>query len=313
MNGKRLAAIDIGTNNILCLIAELANDGQFAVLDDLADITRLGEGVDHSDEISAEGEQRSLETLKRFMGRCQELGVEEIVAAGTSALRDANNSSAVRSRFKKELGVEVRVLSGEEEAAYSYLAVQRGLTLGSQDRLVIDIGGGSTEFMWGTEEDMDRAQSLDVGSVRLTERFLRSDPVRDEECDALIRAIDGALGSLLGPREPSGALVLVGIAGTFTTLAAVEKQLTRYSHSEVHGSALTLDEVRRQVQLYRGKTIAKRKKIAGLEPKRADVILAGAWLAERIMSLFHGDRVIVSDQGVRYGLLHERADQLRKG
>lgn len=313
MNGKRLAAVDIGTNTILCVIAELTENGHIAVLDDLAEITRLGQDVDRTGRIHPEGEQRSLEVLRRYVARCRELGVEEIVAGGTSALRDARNSGAVRARFKQELGIEVRVLSGEEEAGYSYLAVHRGLELGSQELLVIDIGGGSTEFIWGKDSAVDRMRSLDMGSVRLTERFLRSDPVRAEECDAMIRAIDGAINTLGKNHRAREFSTLVGIAGTFTTLAAVEKRLLRYSHGEVHGSVLTLDEVRRQVRLYREKTIAERKQIAGLEPKRADVILAGAWLIERIMSLLGVERVIVSDQGVRYGLLHERANQLRKG
>jgi exopolyphosphatase / guanosine-5'-triphosphate,3'-diphosphate pyrophosphatase len=313
MNRRRLAVIDIGTNTILCVIAELTDEGHLRVLEDLAEITRLGAGVDRTGRINSEGEQRSLEVLRGYVARCRELGVEEIVAGGTSALRDAKNSSEVTARFKRELEIGVRVLSGEEEAAYSYLAVERGLNLGSQELLVIDIGGGSTEFIWGRANGVYRLKSLDVGSVRLTERFLRSDPVRDDECDEMIRAIDSAIKPLVDPWGSPDGLRLVGIAGTFTTLAAVEKQLTCYSHNDVHGSSLSLGEVRRQIRLYREKTVAERKKVAGLEPKRADVILAGAYLIDRIMSLFHVDTMIVSDQGVRYGLLHERMDQLRKG
>jgi len=311
MNGKRLAAIDIGTNTILCLIVELANDGRFKVLDDLAEITRLGEGLDRTGRIDPEAERRSLDILRRYLDRCSELGVEEFVAGGTSALRDAKNSSGVRARLKQQLGLEVRVLSGEEEAAYSYLAVQRGLTLSDKELLVIDIGGGSTELIWGKENGVYRLSSLDVGSVRLTERFLHSDPARGEECEAMVQAIDRGIKNLLDQWGSCMGLTLVGIAGTFTTLAAVEKQLTDYSHSEVHGSRLALGEVRRQIQLYREKSIAERKKIAGLEPKRADVILAGAYLIERIMTFLRAEQVIVSDQGVRYGLLHERLDQLK--
>src|SRR5947208_4742958 len=182
MNGKRLAAIDIGTNTILCLIVELANDGRFKVLDDLAEITRLGEGLDRSGRIDPEAERRSLDVLRRYLDRCSELGVEEFVAAGTSALRDAKNSSEVRGRMKQQLGLEVRVLSGEQEAAYSYLAVQRGLTLSDKELLVIDIGGGRTELILGKENRVYRFRRLDVGSVRLRERVLHSDAARGEGC-----------------------------------------------------------------------------------------------------------------------------------
>src|SRR5437773_6468041 len=174
MNGKRLAAIDIGTNTILCLIVELANDGRFKVLDDLAEITRLGEGLDRSGRIDPEAERRSLDVLRRYLDRCSELGVEEFVAAGTSALRDAKNSSEVRARLKQRLGLEVRVLGGEQEAAYSYLAVRRGLTLSDKELLVIDIGGGRTAPVWGEEKGGYWVRRLGGGSGGLTERFLLS-------------------------------------------------------------------------------------------------------------------------------------------
>ncbi|MGH7826854.1 MAG: Ppx/GppA family phosphatase, partial [Candidatus Binatia bacterium] len=288
------------------LIAELRDGGRFRVLEDLAEITRLGQGVDGSSNIGPEAEQRSLEVLQGYLRHCQDLGVEEIHAVGTSALRDAANSGEVRARFKQRLGLDIRVLSGGEEAAYAFLAVQRGLSLSGQELLGIDIGGGSTEFIWGDDGGIRRAVSLNVGSVRLTERFLRADPVTEEECGRVTEAIDRELGVLRASAEQAPAAKMIGIAGTFTTLAAVEKRLVRYSHSDVHGSRLTLAAVRRQRQLFQGKTIIERKKIAGLEPKRADVILAGAILIERIMTRFRTDEVIVSDQGVRYGLLYER-------
>ena len=306
MSSRRFGFIDIGTNTILGLIAELKNDGSFDVLDDLAEITRLGEGVQRTGRISPEGEERSLKVLRCYLERFESLNVEAIMAVGTSALRDARNSAEVRGRFKEQLGFDVRVISGDEEAAYSFLAVQRGLPLNRRELLVVDVGGGSTEFIRGSEAGVSQAVSINIGSVRLTEQFLHSDPVQTEECEKMRLAIERELALL--PRQwlkDSSILTLVGIAGTFTTLSAVEKKLARYAHGEVHGSRLTLGEVRRQVALYQGKTIAERKAIDGLEPKRADVILAGATLIERTMTVFHLQQVIVSDHGVRYGLLHE--------
>jgi exopolyphosphatase / guanosine-5'-triphosphate,3'-diphosphate pyrophosphatase len=308
MSSRRLGFIDIGTNTILCLIAELKSDGSFDIIDDLAEITRLGQGVDRAGEISPEGEERSLQVLRQYLERCRRLNVEEIIAVGTSALRDARNSAEVRARFKAQLGFEVRVISGNEEAAYSFLAIQKGLALAGQELLVVDVGGGSTEFIRGNAAGISQAVSINIGTVRLTEQFLHSDPVRKEECENMIRVIEKELARLPDPwlRDGGAALTLVGIAGTFTTLSAVERKLLRYAHAEIHGSCLTLSEVRRQVALFQGKTIEERKAIPGLEPKRADVMLAGATLIERIMTAFHSERVIVSDQGVRYGLLHER-------
>jgi exopolyphosphatase/guanosine-5'-triphosphate,3'-diphosphate pyrophosphatase len=312
MSPRRSAFIDIGTNAILCLIAELRETGRFRVLDDRAEIARLGRGVDQTGLISADGEARSLAVLEGYRKQCQDLGVEEIIAVGTSALRDARNSAEVRQRLSARLGFEIRVISGAEEAAYSFLAVVRGLALGPRELLVIDIGGGSTEFIRGNENGVSDAISMNLGSVRLTERFLHCDPVREEEVAKMIGALDRELTALRERLEPVGALpTLVGIAGTFTTLAAVEKQLQRYAHAEVHGSRLRLAEVRRQVRLFQDKSVEERKQIVGLEPKRADVILAGACMIERIMTLFQADSIVVSDQGVRYGLLHERAETLK--
>jgi exopolyphosphatase / guanosine-5'-triphosphate,3'-diphosphate pyrophosphatase len=311
MSPRRTAFIDVGTNTILCLIAELRESGRFRILDDLAEITRLGQGVDRTGLISPEGERRSLEVLERYRDHWKSLGVEEIIAVGTSALRDAKNSGDVRARFHDKLGIDIRVISGSEEAAYSFLAVQRGLSLVGKELLVIDIGGGSTELIRGNASGVFQALSFNLGSVRLTERYLHSDPVRPEEVDEMTEAIDREL-SLVEERgiRANSTVTLVGIAGTFTTLAAMEKKLERYSHSQVHGSVLTLDEVRRQISLLREKTIAERKRIVGLEPKRADVIFAGASLLERIMTSWRTEIVIVSDQGVRYGLLHEAAKPL---
>ncbi len=306
MTARRFAFIDIGTNTILCLIAELKIDGSFDVLDDLAEITRLGQGVHQTGRISPEGEGRSLKVLQRYLERCKRLNVEEIIAVGTSALRDARNSAEVRARFEVQLGLDVRVISGDEEAEYAFLAVQQGLPLNRRELLVVDVGGGSTEFIRGNAAGVVEAISINVGSVRLTEQFLRSDPVQTEECEKMVVAIEKELTRLPNQwLKDNSILTLVGIAGTFTTLSAVEKKLVCYTHGEVHGSRLTLTEVRRQVALFQGKTIMGRKAIPGLEPKRADVILAGACLIERIMTLFHSERVIVSDHGVRYGLLHE--------
>ena len=310
MSPKRSAFIDVGTNTVLCLIADLRETGRFRVLDDRAEIAGLGRGVDQTGLISAACEERCRVALELFRDHCQNLGVEEIFAVGTSALRDAWNSAEVRSRLGQRLGCEIRVISGAEEAAYSFLAVQRGLSL-IGELLVIDIGGGSTEFIRGNSEGISQAVSVNVGSVRLTERFLNSDPVKAEEVTALIDAVNRELAPLREQfSRADQALTLVGIAGTFTTLAAVEKQLERYSHSQVHGCCLSLAEVRRQIRLFQAKSIAERKQIAGLEAKRADVILAGACLTERIMNFFHAESIIVSDQGVRYGLLHERAQTL---
>lgn len=311
MSPRRSAFIDVGTNTILCLIAEIRDTGRFRILADLAEIARLGQGVDRTRRISVEGEERSLAVLGRYRDQCNNLGVDEIIAVGTSALRDATNSAVVRDRIRAELGIDIRVITGAEEAAYSFLAVQRGLSLIGKEILVGDIGGGSTELIWGNEGGVKRAVSIDLGSVRLTERFLHGDPVKPTEVAQMRDVIDRELTRLPEPdHSTSAAPTLVGIAATFTTLVAMEKKLARYSHGEVHGSILTLGEVQRQLDRLQRSSIAERRRIIGLEPQRADVIFAGASLVERIMIHYRAVGVIVSDQGVRYGLLHEAAQSI---
>jgi len=303
----RYAAIDLGTNTLLMLVAEVSRDGAFEVITDRAEIARLGEAVDRTRSLSAAGIERALAILRDYVRMCHSFGVEEIAVVGTSALRDALNAKSFIQRLKRELNLDLRVLSGAEEAAYSYLAVRKGLELNASQLLVVDVGGGSTEFIWAKDGKLQGWASVDVGSVRLTERHLRRDPPSREECARVVEAVDASLAKLRA--QWSGKLatpVMVGIAATFTTLVAVEKGLKHYSHSEVHGSRLTRGEVERQIALYQSHTLAERQRIDGLEPKRADVILAGALLIERIYDLFGVDDAIVSDQGIRYGLLYEK-------
>lgn len=310
MDGRRLATIDVGTNTILLLVAELGKKGGFRFIEDRAEITGLGEGVDRSGFLGEGGQDRTLDVLRGYCERCRSLNVEEIEVVGTSALRDAANAGDFKVRLKRELKLDLRVLSPEEEARYSFLAVQRGLSLKAKELLVVDVGGGSTEFIWGRDKELHRWTSLQMGAVRLTERFLFSDPVREEEWSRLAEAVDDTLeGSLADWKEEAVFGAMVGMAGTFTTLSAVGKALVCYSSTEVHGSFLHREEIQRQIQIFKGRTIAERREIPGLEPKRADVILAGSLLIDRIMGLFHIDRVVVSDQGIRHGFLYDRLER----
>ncbi|MGH7830193.1 MAG: Ppx/GppA family phosphatase [Candidatus Binatia bacterium] len=267
----------------------------------------MGKGVDRSRLLSKAGQTRSLEILRMYSSFCRDLKVDEIAAIGTSALRDATNAADFQALVKRELGWDLRILSGEEEARYSFLAVRMGIESQADNILVVDVGGGSTEFIWGRGGRLHRWASLQLGSVRLTERFLASEPTQEEECVRLTRAVDAELRAALGDWLCGPAFGLtVGIAGTFTTLAAIEKGLKNYSRTAVHCSILGREAIQRQIALFKNKTVAERKKIPGLDPKRADVILAGALLIERVMDLFRLEQLVVSDQGIRYGLLYER-------
>jgi exopolyphosphatase/guanosine-5'-triphosphate,3'-diphosphate pyrophosphatase len=302
---RRFAALDLGTNTTLLIIAEIRERGNFIVLDDQARITRLGEGVDRAGILSENAQRRTLAAIKDYAARCQELAVDEVVVVATSALRDAANRAEFTKRLEQQSGLQLRILSGEEEARYSFEAVCGGLDLQGKKVLAVDVGGGSTELIWGRDGKVDYWTSLQLGSVRLTERYLVSDPTTEQECIQVRLCIDQELGQRRDAFPFTKPQVTVGIAGTFTTLAAITRGLTTYSHSEVHGSRLARAEVKRQIGLFKEKTISERKQITGLDPGRADVILAGALLIDRVMAFFEIKEVWVSDQGVRYGVLYE--------
>jgi exopolyphosphatase/guanosine-5'-triphosphate,3'-diphosphate pyrophosphatase len=223
---NRFAALDLGTNTTLLMIAEIREKGDFVVLDDQARITRLGEGVDRAGILSENAQRRTLAAIKDYAARCQELAVDEVVVVATSALRDAANREEFTQRLQQQSGLQLRILSGEEEARYSFEAVCRGLDLQSKRVLAVDVGGGSTELIWGTDGKVDYWTSLQLGSVRLTERYLVSDPTTEEECCQVRLCIDQELEQRTGAFPLTKPQVTVGIAGTFTTLAAITRGLT---------------------------------------------------------------------------------------
>lgn len=297
----RLGALDVGTNTVLMLVAEPQADGSVRRVLDLQRITRLGQGVDRNHRLDPQAALRTLDAIAEFVQRARDAGAEKILAAGTATLRDAADGESFIRRVRERAGVELEIISGEAEAWLSYLAVLHGLHLDPAQRLlIIDIGGGSTEFIRAESGAKLQMASLQIGSVRLTERVIHNDPPTAREAADLRLAIDDAvkgLGWQLGPD------VLVGIAGTVTTVCAVAIGMDPYDADRVHGYRLSRKEVERVLGLFGSMPLAERRKLKGLEPARADVIFAGTAILERVMSECGADQVVVSDQGVRWGLV----------
>ena len=302
----RVAAIDIGTNTVLLLVAEV-RDGQLVAVEEHATITRLGQGVDKTRQLAPEAVERTNACLDRYAEIVQRLGVTKIDVVGTSAMRDAGGGEAVRAHVKARFGVEARTISGDQEARLTFAGALSGLTLPGARVVVFDIGGGSTEVVDGdrTTRAIAFAHSYDVGSVRLTERHVRSDPPTEAECEAVARAASEAFASV--PSSVRGAPV-VGIAGTVTTLAAVSLGMTTYDGARIHGHTLPLAELERVVTLLARAPLEERRAIAGLEPKRADVIVAGGLVALALLRHVGAPSLVVSDRGVRWGLADELAN-----
>ena len=297
-----VAAIDIGTNTVLLLVADRKENDIVAVAE-RATITRLGEGVDKTRKLAPAAIERTNAAIDAYAAIVKELGVTRIDVVGTSAMRDAGGGEAVREHVKKMLGVEARTISGDEEAKLTFAGALSGIRdLRSGNVRVYDIGGGSTEVVHGLIETsvLAYAHSFDVGSVRLTERHVTSDPPTKLEMDAVSAAARSVFASV--PKFES-QVPPVGIAGTMTTIAAIALEMATYDGARVHGMRLSMSDLRRVIDRLASVPLAERVKIPGLEPKRADVIIAGALIAAAYLDHVGAAEVIISDRGVRWGLV----------
>ena len=304
---SRVATIDIGTNSVLLLVA--ARDGSHVrALTELATITRLGEGVDATGELSEAAEARTLACLERYASEIAKWSVDRVEAVGTSAMRDARGGSAFCDRAQAILGVRPSVISGEREAQLTFDGALIGLE--PQGILaVFDIGGGSTEIIVGARVGrgrgtLARAVSLDIGAVRLNERHCHHDPPTRSELDAVRKDIRVAL-----KRAPAlKGRPLVGVAGTVTTLTAYVHDIAPYDPRRVHGAVLARTELSEAIDRLAAMPLAERRGLAAIEPNRADVIVAGALIADEICEASGADRLLASDRGVRWGLAVELFD-----
>jgi exopolyphosphatase/guanosine-5'-triphosphate,3'-diphosphate pyrophosphatase len=299
----RVAAVDIGTNSVLLLVAEVNGDEVVAVIEH-AEITRLGKGVDASRRLAPDAVERTLACLRRYGAEIRAAGAVAVDAVGTSAMRDAQGGAELALAAGQALGVAPRVISGEEEAELTYRGALSGLAVEHAQAAVFDVGGGSTEVIWPTDSGLQRT-SLDIGSVRLTERHIRSDPPAATELEAARQDARSALAGLARP--PKGPLV--GVAGTVTTLAAVLHELKPYDGARVHGAPVTIHAVARLRNRLAAMPLEERKEVPGLDPARADVIVSGAVIVHEVLDWAGADRLIASDRGVRWGL----ALQLARG
>ncbi len=304
------ATLDVGSNSVKLRVEELGSDGAWRLRDDRQDITRLGEKLQSRGIIGEAAAARTLAVISDFAERARRLGACEIAAVGTMCLRRAANAADFVRRVQQVCCVHLEIISGEEEARLAHLGVITGLGSRSGRLAVFDIGGGSTEFVFGEGTAIQERFSLEAGAIRLTDDYCRSDPVTPEERDRLLAAVDRELGRLKGMELPD---VLVGIGGTITNLSAIQQSLPAYDTERVEGSTLGRDQVAALLELLRGKTLAERRRVVGLDPKRADVILAGTALALRIMDHLACPVLTVSDRGLRHGLMRDRFPARRTG
>jgi exopolyphosphatase/guanosine-5'-triphosphate,3'-diphosphate pyrophosphatase len=302
----RVATVDIGTNTVLLLVAERDTDGSLRAIAERATITRLGQGVDRSRRLAPDAIARTKACLDEYGRVTREHGAARVAVVGTSAMRDAEGGGELRDHVRSTFGVDVRVVSGRDEGRLTFQGALSGLTLGVREGVaVFDIGGGSTEIViadGASASDIAYVDSFDVGSVRLSERHVTHDPPTRTELDTLTRVSRETFG-----RVPplSGNAPPVGIAGTMTTLAAVSLELTPYDGARVHGHVMPQRDLRRVVDHLAAIDLKARRSVLGMEPKRADVIVAGGAIALALLEHWNAPAVVISDRGVRWGLAEE--------
>lgn len=293
------AVIDIGTNTLLLLIV----DEQHRRIVDLCRFGRLGKGLDASGQLASDSIAKSLLICREYRDVMNEHGVSTPRVIGTQALREATNAADFVEPAEKILGAKIEVIAGPREAKLAFLSVARTFPeLDNASFLVVDVGGGSTELIAAHHGKVVSAVSIPIGAVRLTERYLASDPPAAVELAALEADIDAQLAALT---LPTGVTV-VGTAGTATTMAAVAMQLVPYDSDQVTGFRLTPEDVQGLYEQIARASVAERRAMKGMEPQRADVITAGIAIYARIMRKVNAPVFISCDRGIRWGLVYER-------
>jgi len=305
-----VAAVDMGTNSIRLLVAEPKAGGLHELARDMV-ITRLGKGVDEHGRLGPDSLDLTLNVLQRYAGRARALGAERIRVGATSAARDSSDREVLESEVARITRSAPEVLSGEREAELTFLGATDGLEAPSPF-LVFDIGGGSTELVLGTERP-ERAISVDIGSVRITERIAPSDPPTNEDLDAMRNLVSEGLIPALDLIQPRRTGTLVGVAGTTTTVQALALGLERYDPEAIHRSELTLEAAADVAQLLASMTNAERRALPVMAPGREDVIVAGCLILLEILDRWGYSSCLVSERDILDGLALEMVRETASG
>jgi len=299
----RVAGIDCGTNSIRLLIADV-DDGRLRDVDRRMEIVRLGEGVDRTGRLSPQALERTFIAAGSYAERIRQSGAQRVRFVATSASRDAENSSDFVAGITEILGVAPEVISGEEEARLSFTGAVRSLPPLPAPALVVDIGGGSTEFVLGDSDETVLASiSVDMGCVRMTERHITGDPPIASELQAITTDVDALLEQVRQSVPLEETASLVGLAGTVTTVSALAQDLPSYDAQRIHGSLVGAGEVSRVAAELATASSAQRLALPVMHPGRADVIVAGSLVLDRIVKACGVDEVHVSEHDILDGIV----------
>lgn len=341
MKNKPLAAIDIGTNTFRLLIAEVLRDAHkknnYNINEICSEriITRLGEGIHESGLIKKEAITKGITALKKFSDTISRHNVYKTSVIATSALREAKNRDEFLKKAKEATGLDIEIISGEEEARKTSLGMLLGITI-PKTALMADIGGGSTELIFIRQRKPELVHSLNLGVVYLADKYMKNDPPLKKDLGHIDRHISKEIGTIVRPfselithssrlsespevtklpglaqRSGAGKTVFVGTAGTVTTLSAISQHLTKFEHNKIHNSKLTIEEIRNIFSKISTITAKERVKYHPFEPERLDIIVPGTIILLKTMEIFGFKEVIVSNYGLREGILLDLYEKIK--
>jgi len=299
----RYAVVDVGTNSVKLLVAERDAKGRWQTVVDRSEITRLGEGLAARGTIGRKGVARTAAAIDEMLAEARQKDVVGVAAVGTAGLRLASNRDEVLAEIAARTGTWIEIIAGQEESRLGFLGVETAIGDGRETLVVVDTGGGSSQFTFGHGREVDEQFSLNVGAVRYTERFGLSRRVSRKTLRAACAALAVDLASLEGRRTADD---VVAMGGAATNLASVMLGLPTYDRDLVDGAVLDAREVDRQIELYRRANVTGRRATVGLQPKRAEVILAGACIVRTVMTKLGRDSVTVTSRGLRHGVMVDR-------
>jgi exopolyphosphatase/guanosine-5'-triphosphate,3'-diphosphate pyrophosphatase len=302
VNTKRLAAMDIGTNSIRCIVVEADHKGGYKVLDDEKSTVRLGEDLSRTGAISLQASARALEAVGRFRKLIEGLKVRAVEAIATSAMRRASNGLELLDALSTAFGHEIRIISGVEEAELAMASAQRHFDMEYKRYAVFDIGGGSLEITTALGNHIEECYSLDLGAVVMTEQFLSHDPARPADLQKLQRHVRTSLKKYVD-RSKVQLHTLIGSGGTTTAIGSMAMNALGKSYASIHGYEVLRSEIVHMLAMLIRKNLAERRLVPGLNADRADIIVAGIVVVEELMRFFGANQLLVNERGIREGLI----------
>ena len=302
MKKTKLAAIDIGTNSIRCIIVEVDQKGRFMVMDDEKATVRLGENLNKSGAISPAAFARAIEAVGRMRKLIDGLNISVVEAVATSAVRNASNGRELVDALSNQLGSEIRIISGKEEAELAAISALHNFDMNGKRYAMMDIGGGSVEIVIALGNHIEEFYSFDLGAVLMTEKFFGTDPISEKDYQKFQRHIRSVLNKTFG-RDKISVQSFIGSGGTITSLGGMAMNMRRQAFSSVHGYDVLRSEIVHLLAMLRHKDVKARRAVQGLNPDRADIIVAGLGVVDELMDFFGANMLKVNERGIREGLI----------